>query len=252
MMRDLKSMSFKIIIQSRVGSKRFPGKMLTNFYGNLTLMDIVIINLLKRFNSSDIILATSDSFDNNVLCDVVKKYNIECYRGSEDDVLSRFVDISNLKKIDFFIRVCGDNPFIDNSKIEHLINYFNGEDYISYFYEDGTPSIKTHSGFFTELVSTKCINRVNILSNDHFYREHVTNYIYDNPDIFNIKKININNDEIRNIRLTIDTEDDFNLCRSIYTRISGDISIDSVIRYITQKDKENMINLIYKNKKCDD
>jgi spore coat polysaccharide biosynthesis protein SpsF len=177
------------------------------------------------------------------------KYKIDFYKGSEDDVLSRFLNITNDKNLDFFIRLCGDNPFIQNESIINLIKNYNDEDYIAYFYKDETPSIKTHSGLFTELVSKKCINKVNELTIDNNYREHVTNYIYENIKEFKVKKLYIEDNNIRDLRLTIDTIDDFNLCKSIYDRLNLNINIENILRNIKDIEKQRMINLIYKNKK---
>jgi spore coat polysaccharide biosynthesis protein SpsF len=250
MKMDLNCMNFKIIIQARVGSTRLPGKMSMIFHDNYTLFDIIIKNLLKGFKNTDIILATSNDERNSILCEIADKYKIDFYKGSEDDVLSRFLNIANDKNLDFFIRLCGDNPFIQNESIINLIKNYNCEDYIAYFYKDETPSIKTHSGLFTELVSKKCINKINNLTlNVSNYREHVTNYIYENINEFKVKKLYIENNNIRNLRLTIDTIDDFNLCKSIYGRLNPNLNIENILINIKDIEKDRMIELIYKNKK---
>jgi len=241
-------MNFKIIIQARLGSKRLPEKMLLPFFRKLSLLEVVILNLLEDFNKSDIILATSNNNENDKLVDICNKLGIESFKGSEQDVLSRFQTISVKKEIDFFIRACGDNPFIQNDKIKNLIKeYQNNEfDYISYKILD-KPSIKTHSGFYTELVKTSALFKI---KKEKKYNEHVTNYIYENPHLFKLKFINEENDHIiNNIRLTVDTLSDFNLCSKIYEKNNNNKGIFNILNILTNEDLNIMRKNIIENEK---
>ena len=101
-MESLKS-NFKIIIQARMGSTRLPGKMLLNIGGE-KLIDIIIKRLLKVFSEKNIVLATSKNKENIPLVDAVKAYDIEIYSGSENNVLSRFVEIANIHKVKYIVR----------------------------------------------------------------------------------------------------------------------------------------------------
>ena len=179
-------MTYKIVIQARLGSTRLKNKMITPFYGEKKLIEVILHNLLNDFDSSEIILATSDLPENKILGNIANKLGIDTYYGSESDVLSRFIDVGKKYKLDYVIRVCADNPLIQNESIKNLILNYDEKDYVSYFYSDNTPSIKTHSGFFTEMVRVDTLIKIKELTNDMFYHEHVTNYIYENEDIFNI------------------------------------------------------------------
>ena len=99
------------IIQSRMTSKRYPGKMLAPFLGKPVLAHVV--NRIKKTKiKPKIILATSKNHTDDPLVVYAKHLSIEVVRGSHEDVLSRF--ILTLKKFncDSFFRVCGDSPLL--------------------------------------------------------------------------------------------------------------------------------------------
>jgi len=94
--------------------------------------------------------------------------------------------------------------------------------------------------------------KIKELTDNEFYFEHVTNYVYENEDIFKVKKLKIKNeDDVKNIRLTIDDEDDFNLSQTIYKKYVENNSFltysNIVESVITDKEKEKMIKQIEKN-----
>lgn len=102
-------MNFGIIIQARLGSTRLPGKILKDFYGGKTLLETVIENLKKT--GAKIIVATSVNPNNDKLETFLKERNITVFRGSEDDVLSRFIEAAEANGVDGIVRICSDNPF---------------------------------------------------------------------------------------------------------------------------------------------
>ena len=245
-------MNFKVVVQARIGSTRLKNKMVRPFYNNLTLIEVILTNLLKDFEPSNIILATSKLPENKQLGGIAEKLGIKVYYGSENDVLSRFIDVCDNDNLDFVVRICADNPFIQNSEIKKLIEEYDGEDYVSFFYSDNTAAMKSHSGFFTELVKSDSLRKVKELTDNEFYFEHVTNYVYENEDAFKVKKLKIKNeDEVKNIRLTIDDEDDFNLSQTIYKRYVENNSFltysNIVESMITNNEKQKMIKQIEKN-----
>lgn len=242
--------NFKVVVQARMGSSRLKNKMTMNFYEDYTLFETIIKNLLIDFEPSQIVVATSKLPENKVIGEYANRLGVDVYYGSEDDVLSRFIDVSDKYGLDFVIRVCADNPFIQNKEIFKLIGeYENHYDYIGFFYSDNTPSIQTHSGFFTELVKTSALKRVKDLTSNIIYREHVTNFIYKNENLFNIKKINIDNeDDIRKIRLTIDDEKDFKISKKIYNRWIKNKNLN-VTDLVNSSEKKEMSEQIINNKK---
>ncbi|MES2513951.1 MAG: glycosyl transferase family 2 [Bacteroidota bacterium] len=251
------SFQFSFIIQARSGSTRLPNKMNLPFYKDQTLLDIIIMQLLKQFSHSQIILATTNHQKDDSIVETGNKYKVKIYRGDEDNVLNRFIEAATFFKVENIIRVCADNPFIINEFIQQLIYKFTSQpvDYLSFQTHDLTPSIKTHFGFFTEITTLKTLTAVSKQTQDKLYIEHVTNYIYANPQIYSLKFEPIPVEiEKANIRLTVDTLDDFNVCKQIYSHLittNSEISPKNIIKFIENNDylKEVMLNQINLNKK---
>ena len=105
-------MNIGIIIQARMGSTRLPGKILKQFYGNKTLLETILDNLHK-IKQAKIIVATSVSTNDDKLEEFLKDKNEIVYRGSEKDVLERFIKAAEENEVDGIIRICSDNPFLD-------------------------------------------------------------------------------------------------------------------------------------------
>lgn len=212
-------MNMTFLIQARLGSTRLPGKILKPFFQGQSILDL-LIDKLKQVSGTNIILATSTSENNNPLEEFAKEKGIEFFRGEESDVLKRFIDAAQQFGAERLIRVCSDNPFLELKSIQELIDYANNNpeyDYIS-FNVNGTPSIKTHYGFWTEYVTLDALRKVASLTNEALYHEHVTNYIYTHPEQFKIKLLNTPEELVKHsdIRLTIDTEADFENAQAVY------------------------------------
>lgn len=213
----------KIIIQARTGSTRLPQKMILPFYENEGIFSLILNRLTSNFDKEDIILATSLNQNNDVLVDIARKSGIKYFRGSENDVLQRFIDAANEYDADKIIRVCADNPFLDMDFLNFLLQNFEKTDcdYMSFSTSKGTPTIKTHYGFWAEAVTLNALNKVKNMTDESLYHEHVTNFIYANKDIFDVRLFNIS-EEIENhddIRLTIDTKTDFDIQKEIFNKI---------------------------------
>lgn len=222
-----------IVIQARTGSTRLPNKMLLPFYDNKTLIEVVIDNLLQIFPTDKIVLATTTDTKDDVLADIAKVSGVLVFRGSEDNVLDRFIKAAEYYGFSHLIRVCADNPFLIQEQLKQLFDYGekSNADYLAYFFANGLPSIKTHSGFFAEWVSVDALKKVAKHTDEKLYIEHVTNFIYANPNLFLIEKIAVPEEEFcGKVRLTIDTIDDFEICKNIYTILSGrkNITLESI------------------------
>lgn len=215
----------KIIIQARTGSTRLPQKMILPFYENEGIFSLLLKKLTSAFDKNDIILATSLNENNDVLVEIAERYGINYFRGSENDVLQRFIDSAKEFNAENIIRVCADNPFLDVFYIELLIEKFEkfNCDYLSYITSDGTPSIKTHYGFWAEAVKLSALEKVKSLTDENLYHEHVTNFIYANKDIFDVNFFEIipEIDRHKDIRLTIDTQVDFDIQKEIYAKLNN-------------------------------
>lgn len=230
------------IIQARLGSTRLPNKMLLPFFQNKGVFEIVLEKLLINYPTIPLILATSINSENDALESVANKYNIKVYRGSEDDVLSRFIEAADVFGISKIIRVCSDNPFLDILELHKLFTYISTHshyDYVS-FLVNGKPSIVSHFGFWAEYVTLNSLKEVVKLTSENIYHEHVTNYIYNNTGIFDVKLLKTNSllEGCFDIRMTLDTKEDFLVLSTIYSdmcaQYGNNFGIDELIKYLDQ------------------
>jgi spore coat polysaccharide biosynthesis protein SpsF len=135
------------------------------------------------------VLATSTEKSDDVLCDLTTGLGVTVFRGSETDVLGRFIGAATLTDATNVVRVCADNPFIDPIEIDRLVNFFfdnpcdyacNHQDRLGSGYADG---------FGAEICSVLTLKKINDAANDMRYREHATLYIWENSSEFKIKVI---------------------------------------------------------------
>lgn len=244
-----------VIIQARLGSTRMPKKVLLPFYNDRTILDI-IVDKMKRIQVPVVVATTTNPHDDAIEA-FCKERHVNCFRGSETDVLSRFIECAKANKFSKVIRVCSDNPFLDEDALRALVARVADAtcDYMSYDVA-GTPSIKTHFGFWSEYVTLPAMENIARLTQDKLYHEHVTNYIYSHPDIFSIQWIPVSSDIAarKDIRLTIDTEVDFQNASKLYADMQNSgcrINAESVVAYLDQHPeyKVSMVGEINKNQK---
>jgi spore coat polysaccharide biosynthesis protein SpsF (cytidylyltransferase family) len=233
-------MSLGIIIQARTGSKRLPAKMMLDFYKGKGILELLLERLLSADLGIPIILATTESNSDDIIYKLASKMGVQSYRGSEDDVLQRFIDTAENYNLNGIIRICADNPFLDINDLKKMIKNFSETkvDYWCYYQKDLKPTILTHFGFWAEATTLNTLKRISAVTNDKIAHEHVTYYIYTHPKEFKIhyqpisEKINDNT----NIRLTIDTAGDFKIAQSIFSKlITKQLSFASedIIDFIT-------------------
>ena len=197
------------IIQARMGSMRLPGKSLMDIAGKPLLW--YVIERVKRVGEvQEVILATSVNPENDPLCQIASECGIQVYRGSETDVLSRFVETGKKFDADVIVRICADNPLVDTGEIDRIvgIHRLNGCDYSFNHVPDGTNNYP--DGLGAEVINAGVLYRISNLSLTSEEREHVTLHILKNPDTFSIQSCQAPPEIIGpDIKLDIDTPEDF-------------------------------------------
>ena len=175
-----------IIIQARLSSKRFPGKVL-NKIGNKTIIKILIDRLNYAKGISDVIFAIPNNKKNdklNVYLKNIKK--IKIYRGSENNVLSRYFGAAKKFKSDIIVRITSDCPLIDPFMLTRIINYYkkNKYDYISNVRPRSFPD-----GLDIEVFSFETLKYAFENSKTKADKEHVTKFMIRSKKIlkFNFK-----------------------------------------------------------------
>jgi len=203
------------------------------------MIEIILERLINDSQGLEIVLATSISEEDEVLYRIATNMGVECFRGPEQDVLGRFIQAAEKYSFDNIARICADNPFLDVKGTLDLLNSQaeKAYDYIAYRVAGGIPSIKSHLGFWGEVVSLESLKKVKKATSEKIYYEHVTNFIYGHPDMFKIKWVDAPEIVYRraDIRLTLDDETDFNLCRDIYREMKeerGAFNLENIVRFL--------------------
>lgn len=246
------------IIQARSNSSRLPGKITKSFSNNYNALDYIIYTL--RSLSLDPILATTiNKADDLMVLQYQEKARI--FRGSENDVLSRFTSIIEKYHPRYVLRICADNPFLLKDGIAFLIEQACNNPDISYlsFSMWGKPAMKVSLGIFAELVKSDAL-LLRGTSLDPLDREHVTINLYSenasNFTLFPFEKFFYSIPQ--DIRLTMDTPEDFQYINQIITDLKLDPPCDKkkfleVIEYIIKNQMlekmraENMKTINSKN-----
>ena len=213
-------MNVGIVIQARKGSSRLPGKVVESFYNDQSILEIIIYRILKTYDAKKVVLATTTNSIDNEVEQIGQKVGVNVFRGSENNVLNRFTSVVKEYEFDGVIRVCADNPFLDVKSFSDLINWGTkpNVDYVGFSATDARPTIKTHFGLWAEYVSSNALLKAEELTTERFYQEHVTNFIYGNPQLFKIDLHELPNNwaKEKNIRFTLDTKEDFELLKELY------------------------------------
>jgi len=204
------------------------------------MFDILIDNLKNHLPAdlSLIIATTINPSDNDIEMISIRK-GLTCYRGPEDDVVGRFLGAAKLYHLDAIIRVCADNPLFDVTGTLQLLDTFihHEADYTGYRLKGGIPSIRTHSGFWGEVVACEALAKVHQATHELRYLEHVTNFIYERPEQFSVvfcdaPAIMFGRPDIR---LTVDTAGDFDMVKEIFaslSKINSSFTIGEILTFV--------------------
>ena len=204
------------LIQARISSSRLPGKVLLEAKGK-PLLEYLIERVQKSRELDGVIIATSTTPADDRIVQFCKDRNVKCFRGDLDNVTGRFLAAVQANPMDAFARISGDSPWIDPELVDTAVRAFkNGSyDLVTNVLERTFPS-----GESVEVLNAKVFS-------DHFKdiksqddREHVTPYFYRNRDRFRILNLTPSGANYSSIRLSIDTQEDFDDFKRMLERLT--------------------------------
>ena len=165
-------MNHRVIIQSRTTSKRLPGKSLLPICG----IPITILCAKRLKKNNDLLVVTSKNKSDDALSNIIKKNKIKLFRGSLNNVLSRFYNATlDLKDDDIIIRATADNPIPDYHFIKKCLKIFKDKKY-DYLYFD-SPKNGLPYGLCIEIFFVKDLRRAHFNSKNSYDKEHVATWI---------------------------------------------------------------------------
>lgn len=207
-------MNFNAIVATRMTSSRLPGKVLLDLAGKPAL--VRLIERLKRSKYiNEIVIATTTNQTDDIVVETAKSQGVIYYRGSEEDVLLRTVEAAEATATDFIVQITSDCPLLDHETVDRVIERICEHSYIDYA---ANQLVRTYPiGFSVEVFRTKDLRHVEQTINDPAVREHVSLYFYEHPERYYLSNLEaphfLHHPEYR---LTLDTEEDYNLIRNIY------------------------------------
>lgn len=223
-----------------MGSSRLPNKVLMKVNGEQTVLEHVIKQLSFCKSISKIIVATTNLKQDDVIEELVKKLEIDVFRGDSSDVLDRYYQCAKKFSSKVIVRMPADKPLLDPNVVDQVISEFNNNnyDYITTFLPSTFPS-GTEVEVFTFSALEKAWKE-SVLPSE---REHVTPYIHKNPEKFQIS--NFENDiDLSNFRWAVDEKDDLLFVKKIVSKLNKKpILINDILNVIKNEPKIFEINL---------
>lgn len=225
------------VIQAQMGSSRLPSKVMIPLD-----CEHVLDHDIRRVDSANevdqVVVATSEQKQDDIITEHANRQDVAVYRGSEDDVLDRMYEAATEHDAEVVIRATADCPLLSPSYIDVAVRKLvNGSfDCVSSHLERTFPIEVT-----TEALSFTSFKHVAETAKDSNHREHVTPYYYDNPaefDIYNLTSQEVFNQPLlqdrTDLRLTLDEAADYELFRRIYQNVEYDDIIDlkDAIQYV--------------------
>jgi len=166
------------VIQARLGSQRFPEKMLA-LLGNRSLLEWVVTRVRRSEMLDRVVVATTQESRDDRLVDECARLGVDVMRGPTDDVLARFAQAVEGDAADAVVRVCADNPFIDSASIDELVREYrrHGVDYAYNHRPHGACDYA--DGFGAEILSRGLLDKLQASDLSARHREHVTLAVVD-------------------------------------------------------------------------
>lgn len=201
-----------IFVQARMRSTRLPGKVLKPIL-NRPLLDYLIERLSQVQRASELVILTSIKKEDDVIASFCQERHVLCYRGSEEDVLSRYYQAALERKPEAIVRITADCPLIDPEIVDQVIqNYV--EAFPLYDYVSNSLKRTFPRGLDAEIFSFQALDQAFHEAKNQAEREHVTLYFYQHPELFRLKNI-ASPVNLSSHRWTVDTPEDFHLIQLI-------------------------------------
>lgn len=202
------------IIQARMKSTRLPGKILLPIPlgDGKPLLSWITDELKNSKYKGKIIIATSCNLENDVLASFCNLNNIVCYRGEEENVLSRFVAIVKQDKYECIVRLTADNPIIDIDILDKTIakHFVDNNDYTK---TEGLPI-----GMNFEIISSNALLDIQNHPISEADKEHVTLFVKNSGKYKTGVYSPVIDPKLKELRLTIDYASDYSLMTTILTQ----------------------------------
>jgi spore coat polysaccharide biosynthesis protein SpsF len=207
-------MRINAVIQARTGSARLPGKVLEDL-GGRPVLEWVVRAASAATQVDTVIVATSTMAGDDVVAELAGSLGVPVVRGSEDDVLSRFVAALDAHPADALVRLTADCPLLDPTLIDAVAGAWAAapvHDYVSTVLVRCLPR-----GMDVELVTAGALRAVDRVAVGHD-RVHVTSRLYAEPTAYRLLGLCVT-PPANDLRVTLDTSEDLTLLRALVAEL---------------------------------
>lgn len=229
------------IIEARMSSSRLPGKVLKEIDGK-PVLQILAERLSGSEYIDEIVIATTWNPSDNEIEDLCKKINLKVFRGSEEDVLGRVVGAAESVNADVIVEITGDCPLMDPEVADNVIKVYL-ENYPEFDYVTNIGYVNNEVreipiGMDVRVFTYKDLKYVSEISNDPEDREHVSLYFFrTGKDKYKLHNVSVPDKWKRdyNIRLTLDTAEDFEVIKIIYEELSkekSNFNLEDILNFL--------------------
>ncbi|AXH98455.1 acylneuraminate cytidylyltransferase [Sporosarcina sp. PTS2304] len=227
-----------IIIQARMGSTRLPGKILKRL-GTTDVLTYVTARCKKVQGVAEVIVATSTLPQDDAVATWCHEQNVTCFRGSEEDVLDRYVQCAKMYEPDYIMRVTADCPFVDYELASVGIAAMAEQRRDVLRFVGQMPR-----GLAVEMISYKALLRIHEIGLEPRHREHVTYYAYEYANEFTFAQCVVPTNRLHpELRITLDTDEDYALCVAVANHFDDElVSSAEVIQYLLDHPEVAIVN----------
>ena len=226
------------VIQARMGSTRLPGKVLADLDGR-PVLQWVVEAVRKIALVDNVVVATTDLSEDAEIEEWCGNFGVECFRGDSEDVLKRYYDCASHYCATHVVRVTADCPLLDCDISQEVIRC-GLDQQADYFYLAG----EFPDGLDTEGITIRALASANKRASLRSEREHVTPFIRNRPDDFQVFPIELF-DSYGQVRLCVDYKEDLDLLRKLIKtlKVSGsEVSTQNLLDLLLSDDRLRKIN----------
>jgi spore coat polysaccharide biosynthesis protein SpsF (cytidylyltransferase family) len=202
------------VIQARCGSTRFPRKVLAPLQGR-PMLEHIIKRVSRATLVDRVVVATTVGAIDDPVAALVLASGAGLTRGSEDDVLSRYVQAAREHDADVVVRITADCPLTDPAVVDSVIRARADAD-ADYASNVEPPTFP--EGYDCEVFTLECLRRLDESARASYLREHVTALTRERPDLFRIARVTSDRD-LSWIRLTVDVPEDLARVETLLSRL---------------------------------
>ena len=199
------------IIQARLASTRFPGKILEEV-AERPMLEMLISRVKLSQKIDKIVVATTSESTDDRLCRWLNQENIDYFRGSEEDVLDRFWQCAKSYNADIVVRLTADDPLKDPKIIDEAVDLFLNNPDVDYVSNTIRPSYP--EGLDVEVFSLFSLALANEKAKLKSEREHVTPYIWKTTETFKLLNFEMSRD-LSAWRWTVDKPVDLEFIKTL-------------------------------------